>query len=276
MDWRYTRRYAGPVRAVILDWAGTAVDHGCMGPVEIFVNVFKEVGVQITPRAARVAMGLHQREHLRQLCADPSVAASWRAARGADPTSDDVDALHLRAVALQRSCLLDYADPIAGVPEVVGALRDRGIRIGSTTSYSRDLLDLLARASATLGYAPDAAISASEVPAGRPAPFMIFEVLKQLGVWPVQSCVRVGDTPMDIEAGLNAGVWTVGVSLTGNELGMTADELTTVDLAELDDLRRGAQQRLLQAGAHYVVDSVAELLPVIKLIQERLRHGETP
>jgi len=247
-----------------------------MGPTEAFVSIFKEMGVNLTPREARLSMGVHQREHLRHLCAVPSVAAAWRAARKSDPTSDNIDALYQRAVALQRESLLDYADPIPGVPEVVGALRDRGIRIGSTTSYDRELLDLMARAAATRGYAPDAAVSASEVPEGRPAPFMLFEVLKQLGVWPVQSCVRVGDTPQDIEAGLNAGVWTVGVALTGNELGMTAEELSTVHLAELDTLRQSAQQRLLQAGAHYVVDSVAELLPVIKRIQKRLRNGETP
>jgi phosphonoacetaldehyde hydrolase len=276
MHWQYTRRYCGPVRAVILDWAGTSVDHGCMGAVGVFVEVFKEQGLAITPGQARGPMGFNKREHLRRLTAVPELAAAWRASRKADPTEADIDALYTRAVTLQKERIADFAEPIPGVPEVVAALRERGIRIGSISGYDRELLEILARAAAVQGYAPDVAVAASDVPQGRPAPFMHFEAAKLLGAWPIQACVVVGDTPLDIEAGLNAGMWTVGVALTGNELGLTAEEVSGVDLSELAALRRDASARLWGAGAHFVIDSAAELLPVIARIQERLARGERP
>ena len=40
--------YTGPVQAVILDWAGTAVDHGCRGPVAVFSRAFERHGIEMT------------------------------------------------------------------------------------------------------------------------------------------------------------------------------------------------------------------------------------
>ena len=45
---------------------------------------------------------------------------------------------------------------------------------------------------------------------------------------------------------------------------------------EFERRRAQAVQRLTAAGAHYVIDSVADLLPVLDLIEGRLARGERP
>lgn len=57
-----------------------------------------------------------------------------------------------------------------------------------------------------------------QVPSGRPSPYMAWSALQQMGVWEVGACVKVGDTVADVGEGLNAGMWAVGVTATGNEV----------------------------------------------------------
>ena len=88
--------------------------------------------------------------------------------------------------------------------------------------------------------------------------------------------VKVDDTGVGIEEGLNAGCWTVGVAISGNAVGLSLAEWQALDAGEQGALRAKATQQLLNAGAHYVVDSVAQLLPVIDAIEARMRAGERP
>jgi len=119
-------------------------------------------------------------------------------------------------------------------------------------------------------------ICVSDVQEGRPAPWMAIENAHRLGVYPFESCVKIGDTAPDIAEGLNGGMWTIGVAKAGNEMGLRQRE---VELLDADDLQRRlttAYARLHQAGAHYVVDSVADILPCLDDIESRLQRGERP
>jgi phosphonoacetaldehyde hydrolase len=100
--------------------------------------------------------------------------------------------------------------------------------------------------------------------------------MEALGVYPPQAVVAVGDTVPDVEAGLNAGVWTVAVAQTGNEVGLSEAEFATLSAAEQEAKRRKARARLAAAGAHYVIDGVWELPATVKAINERLQQGEQP
>ena len=97
-----------------------------------------------------------------------------------------------------------------------------------------------------------------------------------MGVWPTHSVVKVDDTPPGIAEGVNAGTWTVGVGLTGNIAGLSAEELATLTEAERGDLRRRAEADLLAAGADLVIDSVADLPRAIDTIAAKLRAGDRP
>lgn len=268
--------FTGPVKAVVLDWAGTAVDHGCMGPAAVFVEVFREQGIEVSVQEARQFMGIEKKEHIRKMCALDSVAEAWQEKFERLPDDDDVDTLYERTAHMMVSVIANHADPIPGVPETIEALRGMGIKIGSCTGYVQEMMDVLVPAARKKGYAPDAVFCSSDVPAGRPYPWMCYLNAIELGVYPMAAMVKIGDTIADIKEGLNAGMWTVGIVKTGNEIGLTRNALDALDPVDRDRRIREVKARFKEAGAHYVLDCTADVIPVIEDINKRLASGEQP
>src|SRR5947209_327508 len=125
------------IRLVVLDWAGTTVDHGSCAPVAPFVAAFARSGVEVSPAEARGPMGLHKRDHVRALFRLPAVAARWYTAHGRDWTEADVERVYEAFIPIQMEVLPAYAEPITGVPAAVEELRRRGVKVGGTTGYFR-------------------------------------------------------------------------------------------------------------------------------------------
>ncbi|MBI4638572.1 MAG: phosphonoacetaldehyde hydrolase [Candidatus Rokubacteria bacterium] len=276
MTFVYRRVYRGKIQAALLDWAGTTMDFGCMAPAVVFVKVFERAGVPITMDEARAPMGAHKRVHIRKIIELDAVRARWQAAHGRPPGEQDVDRMFADFVPLQVECLSDYSDLIPGTLEVVKALRARAIKIGSTTGYLRDMMEINLRDAKRQGYEPDSTVCASEVPAGRPAPFMCLQNVINLQVSPVEACVKIDDTVPGIEEGLNAGMWTIGLAISGNEVGLPLEAWLALPDAEQEARRQRAHERMRRAGAHYVVDTIADVLPCFDDIEARLARGEKP
>ncbi len=266
----------GLVKAVVFDWAGTVVDFGSRAPMGAFVEVFRRFGVDISIDEARVPMGLPKWDHIQALGRIPRVADAWLAAKGNAFSDADVDAIYEVFVPLNAEVVSDYADLIPGVIETVAELRARGIRIGSTTGYTREIMERLTPIAASQGFAPDNLVCAGDLAEGRPGALMMYRTFLDLQVWPAWACVKVDDTEPGIAEGLAAGTWTVGVAASGNAMGLSLEELD--DLEDDDFLARyqAAERRLHRAGAHFVVESVADLMSVIDDIEGRLLRGERP
>jgi phosphonoacetaldehyde hydrolase len=276
MNFSYKRCYRGPIEAVLLDWAGTTMDFGCMAPAVVFVEVFKRKKVPITVEEARAPMGAHKRVHIQRITELESVRRRWQEAYGRLPNEGDVNAMFTDFVPLQLECLSTYSALIPGTLEAVAALRSRGIKIGSTTGYLTDMMKINLRDAKRQGYEPDATVCAADVPAGRPYPYMCLQNVIKLGVSAVQACVKIDDTIPGVEEGLNAGMWTIGLAVSGNEVGMMLDEWRALAAAEQQARRERAHTRMAQCGAHYVVDTIADIMPCIEDIQARIRRGEAP
>lgn len=276
MTHTYTRRYTGPLKAVILDWAGTTVDFGCLAPAAAFMEAFRRSGVAITLEQARAPMGMPKWDHIQAITRMPAVAEAWAAAHGKAPADADVDALYERFLPLQIAVVAEHSALIPGAAEAVDAMRARGLKIGSTTGYPRPVMDVVVAEAARQGYAPDAVVCAGETPAGRPGPYMALKCLIDLQVSPVQACVKIGDTVVDVEEGLNAGMWTIALTETGNEVGLPLSDWRALSEERRADLRAAAANRLARAGAHHVVPSLKDALPLLDAIEARLARGETP
>lgn len=266
----------GELRAIVLDWAGTTIDHGSRAPAFVFREIFRNRGVEVTFAQAREPMGMAKRDHIAAVAAMPDVARSWEEKHGGPIDEADIDALYDDFLPLQKSILGEHTDVIAGMPEVVGRLRERGLRIGSSTGYTRELMEIVVPAARSQGYEPDSVLCVEDAPRGRPAPYLLYRAATDLDVFPLWRIVKVDDTPVGIEAGRNAGCWTIGVTLTGNGVGLSADELAATPPDEVARLRATAADRLLAAGAHTTIDSVANVEPVLDAIDARLRAGERP
>ena len=276
MTFSYRRNYRGPIEAVLLDWAGTTMDFGCMAPAVVFVEVFERKKVPITIAEARVPMGAHKKVHIRKISEIDSVRRRWQDVHGRAPNEADVEAMFAEFVPLQMACLSTYSQLIPGTLEAVAELRKRGIKIGSTTGYLTEMMAINHADAKRQGYEPDSTVCASEVPAGRPYPYMCLQNAMNLKVTTVDACVKVDDTVPGVEEGLNAGMWTVGLAVSGNEVGLPLEEWRALSEQEKATRRERAYARMHQCGAHYVVDSIADLMPCIDDIQRRIRRGEAP
>ncbi len=275
-EFTYTRSYRGPIRCVILDWAGTTMDFGCMAPAVVFCKVFEEKGVAISMEEARIPMGAHKKVHIGLITEIPSVRRRWIDLLGSEPTAKDVDEMFERFVPMQEACLSEYSQLIPGTIEAIAECRKRGYKIGSTSGYLPGMLAINQRDAAAQGYEPDATFGAGDVLRGRPYPHMVLRNMLELDISPVQSVVKIDDTLTGIEEGLNAGAWGIGLAISGNEVGVQLDEWQAMP----EDIKQAHRDRIYptmyQRGAHYVIDSIADLIPCLDDIEARLKRGEKP
>jgi phosphonoacetaldehyde hydrolase len=276
MTFTYRRSYRGKIQAVLLDWAGTTMDFGCMAPAVVFVEVFKRKDVPISMEEARAPMGAHKRVHIQKITELETVRRRWQERHGRLPNDDDVEAMFRDFVPLQLKCLSDYSKLIPGTLGIVRLLRKRGYKIGSTTGYMTEMMKINLRDAAKQGYVPDSTVCASEVPAGRPFPFMCLQNVINLGVSPVEACVKIDDTRPGVEEGLNGGMWTIGLAISGNEVGLSLRDWKRLPKTDQERMRQGAYTRMYQCGAHYVVDTIADIMPCLDDIEARLARGERP
>ena len=264
------------VKAVIFDWAGTVVDYGSMAPMGAFVETFAEFGVTIAVEDARAPMGLAKRPHLAAILAQPRVAAAWADRHGNAPSERDIDALYAAFLPKNLAVAAAHADVIPGVAEVTAELRQAGVKIGSTTGYTREIMAEISKVAVAGGFKPDSLVCTGDTPDGRPTPFMLYKTFLDLTVWPAWSTVKVDDTEVGIAEGINAGAWAVGVAVSGNLFGLPLADVAGLAPAEFERKRSAATTKLKNAGAHYVIDSVADLMPVVRAIDKRLMTGERP
>lgn len=264
------------LKAVIFDWAGTVVDFGSLAPMGAFVETFGAFGVTLSIEEARGPMGMAKRPHIATLMALPRVAKAWADRHGAPPGEKDIDAVYDVFVPKNTAVAARYSQVIPGVAATVEALRAQGLKIGSTTGYTRSIMAEITPQAAEQGFAPDSLVCTGDTAEGRPTPYMIYKTLLDLGVWPAWNAIKVDDTEVGIAEGINGGTWTVGVAVTGNVFGFSEAEAKALPAADFARHRAAATAKLDAAGAHYVIDGVADLLPVVAAIEGRLERGERP
>ncbi len=262
------------IKAVILDWAGTVVDHGSRAPMGAFVRAFAEFGVAISVADARGPMGMAKRDHIKLVTQAPAVDAAWRKAHGHAATEAEIDAIMAVFEPMNVASVVQHADIIPGALQALATLRVRGIRIGATTGYTRPIMDVLLPIAAAAGYAPELTVCAGDLPEGRPAPLMMWHVMAALGIWPAASVVKVDDTPPGIGEGRNAGCWTIGLALTGNIAGLSAEELAALPEPDREAIR--VRARADMEDADLIIDSIADLPAAIDIIEARIAAGRAP
>jgi phosphonoacetaldehyde hydrolase len=279
LEYGTKRFYRGKVKAAIFDWGGTVVDCGVCAPILTYVELFKQVGVDITEDEARGPMGASSRIHIGKIMEKEAVVRRWKEANGAEPTEEDVDRMVDKFIPQVLSSLQKYSNVIDGVSETISLLRKSpyDLKIGSTTGYPKRVLDVLLNTSSSQGFSPDASACLSEIPHDmKPSPFMLWTCAVRLGVMPIEAIVKIDDSVNGISEGLSAGCWTIGIAMTSSYVGLTEAQLEEVEKDELRRRMNRAYKHLTNSGAHYVIDTIRELPMVINDINRRLATGEKP
>lgn len=258
------------IECVVFDWAGTTVDFGCLSPVSAFREAFRAVGIEVTEAETRAPMGMLKIDHIRTMLAMPEVAERFEKAFGRPSTEADVEAVYAKFEPALMAVLDRHCDLKPGLLECVAQLRAMGLRIGSTTGFTRTMMDVVAPEAARAGYAPDAMVTAEDVGGcGRPLPFMIFKNMRLLNVTGVDAVLKVGDTVSDIKEGLAAGVFTVGVTDGSSVMGLTRTEWEAADEADRAAHRERTAEVFRKAGADAVIRDLGELPALVRQLSGR-------
>lgn len=247
------------LKAVVFDWAGTMIDFGSRAPVVALCKVFAANGVPIEEAEARADMGMAKRDHIAAILRQPRVAAAWAAAHGNKHYEAAIDQLFGAITPMMREAANECAVLIPGAAEVVKDLRAAGVKIGSCTGYTREMMADILPAAAAQGYAPDVLVCAGDTAEGRPSPLMLWKNLVELGAWPATACVKVDDAAVGIAEGRGAGVWTIGITASGNSVGLSAEDFAALPPEARKAKVAAARSALEAAGAHLVIDTVADL-----------------
>ena len=248
---------------MVFDWAGTTIDFGSFAPMGVFVEAFARFGITATVEQARAPMGMPKWNHIRTMLDDPDLGGQWQAAQKSPASDAAVDAIYKVFVPMNEEVVAKYATLVPGGKAAIDALRAMGLKIGSTTGYTRSIMERVLPVAAAQGYAPDNLVCADDLPEGRPGPLQMYQTFIDLRVYPPSAVIKVDDTEPGIAEGVAAGCLTVGVAMSGNIVGLTPEDLAATDPAEVDRLRAVATARLKAAGADHVIDSIADLPALI-------------
>lgn len=264
------------IELVVFDWAGTTVDYGSGAPSEVFGKVFRAAGIDFTKEEIDGPMGLEKKAHIRRLLSTESGSRQWTEKYGRPWNEDDVDNLYENFEAALHEVVAERSDPLEGVPETVARLRKAGLKIGSTTGYNDWMMEQVRPRAAAGGYEPDCVVTPDTTGIGRPSPFMLFECMRRLHVYPACRVVKVGDTAVDMEEGVNAGTFCIGILTGSSLLGLTKEQYESMSEKELKARKEKASDRYFKAGADLVIDSIRDLPEAIDTLNGYLAEKVLP
>lgn len=219
---------------VVLDLAGTTVDEG--GAIlDAFRIALERVAIPFQPDELNAVRGANKVQVFRTF-----------AARAFGPGPETVRAAAEGLEAFNEELAIQFRDgrvePFPGVQEALAAMRDAGLKLATNTGLGRSLADAVLNRLRWHSALFDAHICGDDVPAGRPAPYMIFLAMERAGVHDARSVIVAGDTPLDLQAGSNAGAGGVVGVLTGTHdvttLGATRHTHIIPSVADLPALLR--------------------------------------
>ena len=263
------------IKAVIFDWAGTIIDYGCIAPTQVFIEVFRRKDILLSIDEARGPMGLAKKDHVRELFRLETVQKQWIAEFGRTPSETDVEGIYAELEPALAIIVKNYSDPIPGSAGLIDRLKKQGVKVGTTTGYVSEMMNNLLPIALANGLKPDSVVNSSEVLAGRPAPWMIYRNCVKMNVFPLSQMVKIGDTVADIQEGINAGMWTIGLTKSGNEVGLSLEDAENADHVWLMEKIALAGKKLLNAGADFVAEGVWDCWPILEEIDRQIEANIT-
>lgn len=185
----------------------------------------------------------------------------WIRIHGKDFTPEDVDKVYEASETGIMKILKDFAEPKPFVLDTIAKLREKGIKIGSTTGYTDEMMSIVVPKAAENGYAPDCWFSPNSVENfGRPYPYMIFKNMEALKVTSVKNVIKVGDTVSDIKEGIAAGVTTVGIIEGSSVMGLSQEAYEALSAAEKEEQCKRVEGIYKEAGADYIIRNMSEFM----------------
>ena len=262
------------IQLVVFDWAGTTTDFGSQAPVQVFAQTFAQYGLTFGTDEINAPMGMEKKAHIRTMLSTEHGRELWMNAKGTAWTENDIESLYESFEENLRRVVAQYSHTIPGVTETVKKLRGMGLKIGSTTGYTSEMMQFVLPTAKADGYEPDCVVTPDVTGYGRPTPFMLYECMRQMNVWPASRVVKVGDTAVDMREGKNAGAWAVGILKGSNLMGLSEEEYKNASPEELRQRGEHARKVYAEAGADMVIESIEDLPAAVEEINLRMAERE--
>jgi phosphonatase-like hydrolase len=200
-----------PIKLVMFDMAGTTVrDNDEV--LLCFATACKQESLIVEDKRLNALMGVSKLEVFQIL---------WREVLGKEISQPTIETKAQQSFLAFRKILEDYyrSQPVVatdGALEVFEWLRQRDIKVALNTGFYRIVTNIILNKLGWLagldahyvggtGTIIDFSISSDEVPLGRPEPFMIQKAMEVFGLTDPKQVVKIGDTPVDLAEGRNAG-----------------------------------------------------------------------
>jgi phosphonatase-like hydrolase len=187
------------IQLAVFDMAGTTVNDGD-AVNRCFRAALAARGLDVQPEKVNAVMGMAKPEAIRRLIEESHLAFQLQ---------DKIDEIHADFAKRMKSHY--ESDPsvqeIEGTAMTFAILRKAGVKVAVNSGFSRDICTVLLRRLRWLGPPPliDASVASDEVPRGRPHPDMIRLLMKRFGLHDPVGVAKIGDTPVDLAEGTNAG-----------------------------------------------------------------------
>lgn len=264
------------ISAVVFDWAGTIVDFGSHAPMQAFVRLFAQYGIEISIEDARGPMGLPKWKHINTLGNLPHISRQWEQKFKRSFSDADTDELYAIFTPMNAASVAHHSELIPGFLTTLSVLKDQGIKVGTTTGYNREIMNVVLPLVKTQGFTPDNLVCADDLHESRPSPLGMYKCFLDLNVWPATSVIKVDDTVPGLLEGYHSGCWTVGVIASGNEVGMTYDEWMNLRESEKELIRTQVSEKLAAGKPNFLIDTVADLPEILdKIAALRLKSHYT-
>lgn len=259
------------IEAVIFNWAGTTVDYGSLAPVIAFKKAFKNAGIELSDDDIRQDMGMAKWDHIGRILELNDVKRQWKEKYSELPNNDDRKRIYKDFQQELIHYLKEYTELKSGVLKTFNYLKEYGIKVATTTGYTAEMMKVVQDKAAELGYTPELVVTSEDVKGlGRPSPAMIKYIMKEFNIDDPNKVIKVGDTLVDIEEGLNAGVKTVGIAEGSSLMGLSQVEFDELSNEEQILRRNEVKRKFESANADFVVNSIFDLVQIIEYLNEAM------
>ena len=250
------------IKACIFDLGGTIVDKYSLSPLLSLQKAFSLKKIYIPNKLIIQGMGKHKYEHIYYLCNKNIINTQFRIHNDRDISSVDMESIFNDFNDIQTQHMKLYLNIIPETYIIMKYLQENDIKVGITTGFNKNQMNIAVDKLKYNHIKIDSHTSSDY--AYRPLPYMIKSNMNNLQIDDPKQVIKIDDTCVGIQEGINAGCYTVGVARWSVNMDMfSLDALTKDDINhKLIESRR----RLKEGGADFVIDTLDELPSIIKTI----------
>ena len=261
------------IKACIFDLGGTIVDKYSLSPLLSLQKAYSLKKLYVPNKLIIKDMGKHKFEHIRELCNENLINTQFRIHNDRDISTIDMESIFNDFNDIQIQYMNMNLNIIPETSSIIHYLRQNDIKVGITTGFNNVQMNIAVDKLRYNHIIIDSAVS-SEF-SSRPLPHMIRKNMNNLQIEDPKQVIKIDDTCVGIQEGINAGCYTVGVARWSVNMDMfSLDTLTKEAFTEacfnhtdiINHKLIESRRRLKEAGADFVIDTLDELPSIIKSI----------